>query len=94
MPQSPEVSAGLPKYFDNDGYVCESGVKPKFVLATDYDALRAEKEEISKRLHGEHDAHMDCHKKLEQAESRAEQAEQNARRYEWLRTHYFRDLYT
>ena len=29
----------------------------------------AERDELKTRLHGEHDAHMDCHKKLEAAEA-------------------------
>lgn len=30
-----------PKYFDSDGYRAENGVQPKFVLKSDYDAIRA-----------------------------------------------------
>lgn len=33
MPEEPDL-------YDSDGYICEGGVKPKFVLIIDYGALR------------------------------------------------------
>ena len=39
-------------------------------LKTQLSAVTVERDDLRQRLHGEHDAHMDCHRGAEQAEAK------------------------
>lgn len=77
LPTEPAL-AGMPaepKRYDNDGYLCETGVAPRFVLSTDYDALRKCAEGLAEQLRNVGKSLYDSDTRAFAAEARAKELE-------------------